>query len=248
MSNGRAPRPFGVPSARLAGGLAVLVWAACAALPARAQVGHDPASSPFRDVTTRQELTVLGGWFNGNPGEANVGARPGSMIGLRLATRLSGPLDLVATFAGINSSRYVVNPDSPVTSRTTGPIDYNLVIADLGLGFNLTGRKTWRGHAPYIGLGIGIEIPTNGTTDPGGYVAKQNFTFIPAFGTRFLMGRSFAVQLEVRDHFIRYEYPLRYFQPNNPTVPPVLDPKRYDEKDMTSNWSFSLGLTYRFNF
>jgi hypothetical protein len=229
-------------------GACILVAAAAVPATARAQVGHVPSQSPYRDVTTRQEFTIGGGWFTGNPSEANVGARPGPMAQFRFATRLSGPLDMVVTFALVNSSRYVVNPDSPVTSRTTGPVNYDLVIPDIALGLNLTGRKSWRGVAPYVGMGIGIEMPTAGTTDPGGYEAGSNFTFVPTFGTRVFISRSLALQLEVRDYFIQYEFPLFFFNPNNNAVPPVLDPAKYDEKDMTSNWAFTFGLSYRFNF
>lgn len=248
MSNVRAPRSLGVPPAAIVGACSLIAGSLLAAVPAAAQVGHVPDQSPYRDVTTRQELTFTTGWFSGNANEAGVGARSGPLFGLRFATRLSGPLDLVVTIASVNSSRYVVDPDSPLTSRTTGPINYDLVITDLMMGFNLTGRKTWHGVAPYLGLGVGMEIPTDATTDPGGYQAKQNFTFVPTFGTRVSLTRALGLQFEVRDYFLRYEFPLRYFTPNNTAVPPVLDPAQYDEKDLTSNWAFTFGVSYRFNF
>jgi len=248
MSNGRAPGPIGVSPATLAGACALLAWTCFAPASAAAQVGHDPAHSPYRDITTRQEFTLSAGWFTGNPNDAGVGARPGPMYNFRIGTRLTGSMDLLVNVALVNSSRYVIDPDSPLTSRTTGPISYHLVIPDLTLGFNLTGRKTWNGIAPYLGLGVGFEFPTQSVTDPGGYQAQQNFTFVPTFGTRVSVTRSLGLQLEVRDYFLRYEFPLRYFQPNNTAVPPVLDPTHYDEKDLTSNWAFTFGLSYRFNF
>jgi hypothetical protein len=213
-----------------------------------AQVGHDPATSPFRDVTTRQALTVFGGRFNGNESEAGVGAMPGPMLGLRLQTRLSGPLDLWISVAGVNSTRLVVNPDSPLTSRTTGPINYDLMLLDMALGFNLTGLKTWHGLAPYISIGGGVEIPTQGRTDPGGYEARQNFMFIPSIGTRLALSRRISATFELRDYLIRYEWPYAYLHPTNVAVPPVLDPRKYDDKDLTSNLGLTLGLSYRFNF
>ncbi len=247
MSNRRArgrtgsrPTPWSAAAAAFA---LAMAWVPAA----RAQVGHPPSASPFQDVTTRQELTFFAGRFGGNPAEAGIGARPGLIAGVRFTTRLSGPLDLTASFAGINSSRYVIDPDSPLTSRTSGPIGHDMIAADLGMGFNLTGRKTWRGFAPYVGMAIGIAVPTNGTTDPGGYEARQNFTFVPSFGTRVSLSRSLGLQIEARDYFMRYEYPLRYFEPAT-TVPPVLDPAKYDQRDMTSNWAFTLGLSYRFSF
>jgi hypothetical protein len=218
------------------------------AVPAVAQVGHDPAISPFRDVTTRQAFTAFGGWFSGNGAVAGVGAQPGVIAGLRFQTRLSGPLDLWATFAGINSTRYVVNPDSPLTSRTTGPVNYGLVAADMALGFNLTGLKTWHGLAPFVSLGAGVTVPTDGTTDPGGYEARQNFTFVPGIGTRLVVSRSLSLHAELRDYLIRYEWPLAYFEPTNTAVPPVLDRDERGANDWTSNLALSFGLSWRFSF
>jgi hypothetical protein len=246
-SNGTTSIRVGVRSALRRVGSAALFGVAAAAPMAQAQVGHSPSESPFRDVTTRQELTLFGGRFGGNPNEAGVGARPGLMSGIRFTTRLSGPLDFSVTVASIGSTRYVVDPDSPVTTRTTGPINYDLVTADLGFTLNLTGRKTWRGLAPYVGLGMGMSFPTVSRVDPGAYEAGRNFVFVPTAGTRLALGRSLALQVEARDYFLRYEYPSRYFEPLT-TVPPVLDPDRFDENDWTSNWAFTIGLSYRFSF
>ena len=215
---------------------------------AAAQVGHDPGTSPFHDVTMRQALTFYGGRFFGNESEAGVGAMPGPMFAVRFQTRLSGPLDLWISMAGVKSQRLVLNPDSPLTSRTSGPINYDLVIADMALGFNLTGLKTWHGLAPYISIGAGVEVPTQQRTDPGGYQAHQNFTFIPSIGTRWELSQRVTATFELRDYLLRYEWPYAYLHPSNPAVPPVLDPLKYDDKDLTSNLGLTLGLQYRFNF
>ena len=251
MSNETGRRADGHRASTACRVLATMLTTLVAVWPAgrlSAQVGHDPATSPFRDVNTRQALTFYGGRFFGNESEAGVGAKPGPMIAARFQTRLSGPLDLWFSFAGVNSQRLVINPDSPLTSRTTGPINYDLVIADMALGFNLTGMKTWHGLAPYISIGFGIEVPTQERTDPGGYQAHQNFTFIPSIGTRLELSRSITATFELRDYLLRYEWPYAYLHPSNPAVPPVLDPLKYDDKDLTSNLGLTLGLQYRFNF
>jgi len=120
--------------------------------------------------------------------------------------------------------------------------------ADLALGFNLTGLKTWRGLAPFIALGAGVLVPTERTTDPGGYEARQNFTFVPSLGARLALSRSLSLHGELRDYLIRYEWPLAYFQPNNTAVTPVLDSGAHGEKDWTSNLALSFGLSWRLSF
>lgn len=218
-----------------------------------AQVGHPPAESPFRDFATAQGLTFSTGWFFGDETEAGVGAQASTSFALQLNTRLSGPIDLLATLVYIPSSRYVVDPNKPVATRVSGPIPYGLFSAELGLGLNLTGAKSWHRLAPYVGLGIGVMIPTDPTTDPGGYKAGTNFTFAPAVGMRYVLSRSFALQFEAKDNTIRYEWPLDYFRPGtsqgtNLPYDPVLDPTRYDDRDTTHNFTLSAGLSYRFNF
>ena len=216
-----------------------------------AQVGHDPQHSPFRDVTTRQALTPFISQFFGNRAKAGVGAQAALAVGGRFATALSGPLDLWITFAWINSRRNVIDPSKPVASRVSGPVDYRLVSFDAGLGLNLTGAKTWHALAPYAGVAFGIVSPTNLVTDPGGYRAGSNFTFVPTLGTRAMIGRSVSLTVEARDNFLRYEWPLQYFYPtdsNGKSLPPVLDPSTEKDKQMTHNFTLSVGLSYRFNF
>jgi len=218
---------------------------------AAAQVGHDPARSPFRDIPTRQSITFFGGHFGGHTAEAGVGAQSGQIFGVRIRARLSGPIDLMANVATINSQRIVIDPTQPVASRVSGPIDYRLLEADLGLLVTLTGAKTWHGLAPYLGAGLGITTPTDSRVDPGGYRAKTNFTIAPTIGVRWHPGRRFAVSFEARDNTIRYEWPLSYFQPrdaNNNALPFVLDPDRYDSHDLTHNLTLSIGLSWLFNF
>jgi hypothetical protein len=221
--------------------------------PMRAQVGHAPEDSPFRDITTRQSVLVGLGWFSGNRAEAGVGAQGGLSFNFRLQTRLSGPIDLLASLSYIKSKRYVLDPDLPPATRQTGPIDYNLVATDLGLGLNVTGAKSWHGFAPYVAAGIGIFLPTHSVVDPGGYQAKSNFTFGPMLGVRYLIGSSLGLQVEARDNTIRYEWPLQYFRPtdssgNSLPITPVLDPTTFDSKQVTHNLSLSVSAIYRFSF
>ncbi len=236
---------------RLAAIVAVGLAAVLAPAGLAAQVGHDPSRSPFRDVVTRQSLTLFGGWFSGNTASAGVGAQSARIIGGRFQTRLSGPIELTATLASIASERLVINPSQPVATRVSGPVDLGLVAADLGLALVLTGAKSWHRMAPYIGVGVGVIVPTEGTTDPGGYKVASNFTIAPTVGLRVIASRRYSLQVEARDNTIRYEWPRDYFVPvdasNNP-LPPVLDPLKFKDRQVTHNLTLSVGLSYHFNF
>jgi hypothetical protein len=216
-----------------------------------AQVGHAPGASPFRDVNTRQSLTFFAGHFNGNVAEAGTGASGGPIFGVRVRARLSGPIDLMATVARIGAERMVIDPSQPVGSRLSGPVPLDMIAADLGLLFSLTGAKTWRGFAPYLGAGLGVVSATDSRVDPGGYRVKTNFTIVPTIGVRYHVGQRLALQLEARDNTIRYEWPRAYFFPvdaNNNALPAVLSPADFDDRDVTHNRTLSVGISYLFNF
>ncbi len=236
---------------RRAAGLVGLQWAVIGLLtaaPLCAQVGHDPAQSPFHDLVSTQGLSISFGRFAGNRTVAGVGAKPGVFIGVRFDTRLSGPMDFWASIAHIASSRMVVDPTDTVI-RVTGPVDMPLIAADLGLALNLTGAKTWHHVAPFLGLGLGILTPSKSVTDLGGYIAATNFSFIPTMGARIFLGRRMAVRLDARDYYFRYEWPLSYFggvTSNGDQIPPVLTGS--NTKQWTHNYTLTAGLTYTFTF
>lgn len=232
---------------------ASLVWlCVCASARLCAQVGHDPALSPFRDVATRQTLSLLVGEFGGNKAKAGVGAQSGTTFGFRFRNRLSGPLDLMIGSNLIQSKRLVIDPTRPDSIRRSGPVNYNLLTAEIQLALTLTGAKTWHGLAPWIAFGFGMETASTPVTDPGGYRAGLNFSLVPAAGLDVHLGRQLGLTFEVRDNTIRYEWPQAYFFPKDsagtPLPPPVLDPLTEKDKQLTHNFSFSAGLSYHFNF
>ncbi len=231
--------------------LLATLLAAAAAAPLPAQVGHEPGSSPFRDLTTHQSFTFSLGRFGGNAAQAGVGWRGGLMYAGRLDTKLGGPFDFYVSFGFAASDRYRINTTLDSASRTTGPFKKTLVLADLGMVVNLTGAKSWRGLAPYFGFGAGEVFPSKSETDVGGYNAGANFTLIPLVGTRFFIGKTIAVRLEVRDYFFRYEWPLRYFSPidvNNVAITPPILPNGSKDRQWVHNPTLLVGLAYGFNF
>src|SRR6478672_4599036 len=53
------------------------------AFPLRAQVGHDPESSPYRDLEYRQEFTPYGGYARARVDAAGVTPQSAAIAGLR---------------------------------------------------------------------------------------------------------------------------------------------------------------------
>ena len=248
----RSQRAQSVASGRWAGLTLITACLLLAPLPARAQVGHDPSNSPFRDITTHQALSFFVRRFGGSATPARVGARSGLVAGVRFETRLSGPMDLWASLGRVASSRFVVDPSLDTTSaqRITGPIAMPLYAGDLALVMNLAGRKSWHRLAPFLGVGFGIVTPENTVIDASGFKAGTNFTLVPTVGARVFVARRIAVRLEARDYYMRYEWPLDFFGKNdaqgNP-LPPVLESSN-PTKQWTHNWTFAAGLTYSFTF
>jgi hypothetical protein len=231
---------------------AVLLLSLCPPVPlspAFGQVGHEPQASPFRDITTTQGFSLFFGRFAGAQTVAGVGARPGAFVGLRLESRLAGPLDLAVTYGQAYSSRFQVVPSDTV-DRVRGPVDQTLIAADLAIMLNLTGAKRWHAFAPYAGLGFGVIQTATKLVDPGGFQVGSNFILAPTIGTRIFVGRALAVRLEARDYWLRYEWPLSYYTPvdsaNNP-VTPVLHPS-VSTRQVTHNFTLTAGLSYLFTF
>ncbi len=67
-----------------------------AATNARAQVGHLPDNSPYRDLETSQELTFFGGRYRAGPDPIGIAPRGGPMFGLRYEIHVGGPALLMA--------------------------------------------------------------------------------------------------------------------------------------------------------
>lgn len=220
--------------------------------PLVAQVGHTPSNSPFRDVNTRQSISFLLGSFSGNTAIPGSGARPGTAYGLRLRARVSGPLDLMVSASYLTSSRIIVDPTKPDSIRRSGPVDANLISADLGVALNLTGTKSWHGLTPWVGFGVGVVSPTEPQSDPGGYRTSTNFTLVPKIGLRARLSDALGLDIEFRNNTMRYEWPSAYFTPrdasSNPLPPAILQLGKDKNRQLTHNFTLSAGVSYHFTF
>jgi len=245
----RGPRGPG----KLARALALAVpLCLCAAVPAASQqVGNAPEHSPFRDILTAEGLTFFAGRYAGNPTDAGTGVRPGLMLGARLDVRITNGLGVYATFAEVRTSRLRIDAGGD-TAKDLGNVNVRLVAADLGLVLNVTGDKTWRGLAPFVGLAAGVVAPTARVVDPGGYELGTQFSVVPSLGTRFFVSRRLSLRVELRDYYYRYSFPIAYaalpYAGHATTGYSPINSIDVGDRVWYNNFALMAGVTYGFNF
>lgn len=179
-----------------------------------AQVGHDPGRSPYRDVRRGATLLVTGGYLGGSRGGPGVGISNGATGGLRYEMPLGGTIGASFGLAYAQTTRFVVDPTKDSLSRKTGPFNNDVVLADAALQLVLTGRKTWRGLAPYIGGSIGLAIGGGSPPDPSGYDFGNKITLAPELGVRWYPARRVSVRTDFRLVLWKLKYPVSYKVPN----------------------------------
>jgi hypothetical protein len=114
------------------------VVALLAALPAAAQVGYDPATSPYRDLEHKQEITWLVGYVRARHDPAGIAPRSALATGVRYEINLVGPLALSADLVRTFSERNVIDPSLPRATRNLGTESAAVYGADVALALDLT--------------------------------------------------------------------------------------------------------------
>ena len=224
----------------LCGALALLM-----AVPAAAQVGHEPEKSPFRDLEHRQELTVLGGWVKARHDPAGVAPQSAPMVGVRYEFNVAGPLSLSSDVTATFASRDVIDPSKPRAQRIPRSEDATVFAADLALAMNLTGRKSWHHLVPQARAGIGL-LRSSAADDSSGFRFGTPFAFSFGGGLKLVPGRPGRVQLrvDVTDRVFKLSYPDSYYRlaSDNTAVLDRSTPKSF----YTHHAAFTLGVSYLF--
>ena len=177
---------------------------------ASAQVGHAPEHSPYRDLRYRNSWTAILGHFGGDGGKLGIGPHNGSSYGLRFDRRMSGfaQIEVMATYSTLE--RLIVDADDSVATRVKGPASQSVVMAEVGLQFNLTGPKTWHGLAPYLGGGVGLAIASKTPQDTSGFNFGSKLFVSPNVGVRLFLTDRFSLRFEARWHLWKLKYPAAY--------------------------------------
>lgn len=204
-----------------------LVSALATAPWAHAQVGHPPGSSPYRDLRSRYQVSVTGGYSWGTGGKVEVGPARGRFGGMRFDLHIGGP---GAVQIGLNVGefdRLLLDPSQAPDDRILGTATQSVFMVDAGLNLVLTGAKTWYGFAPYAGASLGLAL--GGAVPAADSLSLFNFStkFIagPQIGFRWFPVNRLSVRFEARDVIWRLSYPNQFFEPpaNAPDDEPVLD-------------------------
>jgi hypothetical protein len=214
---------------------------------ASAQVGHDPAHSPYRTLRYGQFLGVTGGYFNGDGGSLGLAPHKGATVGLRYDFLAAGTVTvgLAGTFG--DTERLIVDPHQPIETAVTGPVKQSMTIVEGIIQFNITGGKSWHGIAPFVSAGLGLALGQSTPADTSGFKFRTKFAFTPGIGARLFLSERLFVRLEARSPFWQLSYPAAFRLPpsTDPTKPPVLVGSSGKEW-MTGGW-YSIGLSYAFH-
>jgi hypothetical protein len=188
-------------------------WMLCSILPSfqlSAQVGYEPGHSPYRDIPRGGAALLAVGYLGGSRGSVGVGMSNGPTGGVRYETVLAGAIGVSFGLAYAQTTRFVVDPTKDTLSRKSGPFDNDVVLADAGLQFVLTGKKTWRGFAPYLGGALGVAVGGGSPRDTSGYDFGTKFAVTPEAGIRWYPARRVSVRVDFRAVGWKLTYPASY--------------------------------------
>lgn len=238
-----------LPNARIAATAALAALAAALWLdPLAAQVGHDPARSPYRDLRYGQFLSATAGYLFGGGGQFGVGPHRGPVATLRhdfLAERTLS-VALVGVYARLE--RNIADPFVATEPRIRGPIEHRVLAGEGVLQLNLAGGKTWHGLAPYVSAAAGLAFAEGVPEDTSGYKFGTKIYFAPALGVRAFLSRRLFLRLEARTLFWNLSYPEARFENDpdgafGPLVPLLANRPR---KEWVPSPMLHAGLGYAF--
>lgn len=183
---------------------------ACIATTARAQVGHLPESSPYRDFETSQEFTFFGGHYKAGKDPIGIAPRDGPMFGFRYQIHVGGPAFLVARWSHVNTERFAIDPTKIGTARQLGKQNVSINLYDIDLALNLTGEKSFHHIVPVVNFGAGVAACGCAVgADP--YTYGTPFAFSFGGGLRYVPGGRFQLTADWNDYLYQLKYPTAYF-------------------------------------
>lgn len=203
-----------------------------------AQVGHPPDRSPYRDLRVSHSLTLGSGYLRGSGGKVGAGPSQGPLAAVRYSIYLGGPFEAVIGAAGASLSRVIYSNGIPGDT-----VRQEILIADAGFGFLLTGRKTWHGLVPYFGATLGAAFGESVPEDTTGFTFRRRFQFGPHAGVRWYPSQAWSIRLEFRDILWRLVYPRSFFV--NPPGQPLLNESTDGQRQWTHNPALTLWVGLR---
>jgi hypothetical protein len=172
---------------------------------------------------------VFAGYLGGDRGRPGVGPSNAMTFGARFEMPTGRTLVLQVSAAYLQGDRVIVNPavNEGDPQRRTGPVNTNLVHAEVGMQLRLTGLKAWRGLAPYAGIGVGMafDVDSPGDTTNSGYAFNSKLTLAGGVGLRLQASRHLKLHVDARMLFWRLRYPVSFHStaPDGSRVVPLED-------------------------
>jgi hypothetical protein len=219
------------------------VVALLAAIPAAAQVGHDPESSPYRDLEHKQELTWLFGYDRARHDPAGVAPRSAALTGLRYEINLTGPLDFSADLTRSFSERTKLDPAKPLATRNLGTQTSPVYGADVALALDLTGRKSWNHLVPQLRGGLGV-VSSSAKDDSSGFSFGTPFAFTIGGGLKFVPGGRLQLRADITDRIFKLSYPDSYYRKASDNTSVLDDPT--PRSFYTHHTALTVGVSYLF--
>ena len=177
-----------------------------------AQVGHPPGSSPYHDIRKGHTFTVLGGYLSGDGGQFGIGPHSGAAFGARYDIRTSRTIQLGLGIEHGSLDRLIVNPFVRLANRVSGPVNQSVTFAEIDLQFNVTGGKSWHRLAPYVGTAGGIAFARSTPADTSRYEFGRKLYLAPNVGFRFFLSDRLHFRAEARAIFWKLKYPTTFQQ------------------------------------
>jgi hypothetical protein len=228
---------------------AAALFAGCLALSAPARLaaqdvfGHTPENSPYRDVESPSELSIYSGYLVAGLDPAKVTPRSAPIIGIRELIHLDGPAIFFARIAHSFSSRTVIDPGAPAGLRPIGTSNDGITLADLDLGINVTGDRSWHNIMPYIAAGPGVASDLGVRRDVGDYRFGTNFAVTYGGGFRWVPPGRFSVHIDANAYMWTSHYPESYHTTAIDGTQVI--PTGRNLNGWRNNGLFALGISYR---
>lgn len=210
---------------------------------AAAQVGHAPASTPYRDYEHRHDAGAFVGWLASPEDPARVAYRGGPLVGGRYEFHLGGPAYAYGRLAVARSERSVRDPAADNDDRVVEERASPLLLGDAGFALSLTGHKGWHGLSPVVQAGVGAATDFR-SADEGGYRFGTPLALTFGGGVRWRPGGRVQLRLDATDFLYRISYPERFYRATGDN-PPLLDPAVARTR-WTHNAAITVGLSYLF--
>lgn len=210
------------------------------ASPLAAQVGHLPTASPFEDLRGRMAVTFSTGILAMAGDPAGVAPRSGPVFSARYEFFVTGPLWLQSrvTYAP-KLERTYKDPLFTGTENYDGTSRRPLTIADIGIGMNLTGNKSWNRVVPQFHTALGVVSGGTHQFDVGGYRFGTKFTANYGLGVRYVTGSAWEWHGDITHQWWKYTYPDSYRNEDSANPEPILT----DTRSLT-HWRGNMQLSF----